>query len=62
LLNVAGYYDALIAFLAHSVAEQFVRPESASLLLVDSAPESLLERFAAYAPPPVAKWLGRSEI
>ncbi len=45
LINVAGYFDHLLAFVRHSAAEGFVRPEHADLLLVETAPEPLFERL-----------------
>jgi uncharacterized protein (TIGR00730 family) len=35
ILNVAGYFDGLLAFIDHSVAQQFVRPEHRAMVLVD---------------------------
>jgi uncharacterized protein (TIGR00730 family) len=61
LLNVGGYFDGLLAFLAHSVAEGFVRPQHASMLLVADTPETLLARITTYRPPLVEKWIERSE-
>jgi uncharacterized protein (TIGR00730 family) len=57
LLNVAGYFDALAGFLDRAVDEGFVRPPHRAMLLVESDPDRLLDRFAAYAPPRVEKWL-----
>jgi uncharacterized protein (TIGR00730 family) len=45
LLNAAGYYDPLMRFIDHAVAEQFVRPEYREVILVDPTPEGLLERL-----------------
>ncbi|GAB4464545.1 MAG: TIGR00730 family Rossman fold protein [Burkholderiaceae bacterium] len=50
LLNVAGYFDHLLAFLRHGAAEGFIRAEHRDLLLVDVAPEALLEGLARRAP------------
>jgi hypothetical protein len=55
LLDVAGYYRELTAFLERAVAEDFVLPEHAELLLVDSDPERLLERLPAHRPPALDK-------
>lgn len=60
LLNVEGYFDSLLAFLDHSVEQAFVRDTHRAMLLVDDSPRSLLDRFAAYRAPVVAKWLQRS--
>jgi hypothetical protein len=61
LLNVAGYYDALLAFLDRAVADRLVTPAHRAMLLVEREPAALLERFARYAPPRVEKWLDREE-
>jgi uncharacterized protein (TIGR00730 family) len=57
LLNVAGYYDALISFLDHATQEQFLRPAHRALLIVEQEPGALLDRFASYQPPHLQKWL-----
>ena len=59
LLEVDGFFAPLVAFLDRAVAEGFVRAEHRAALVVASEPEALLERFAAYQPPVVGKWLGR---
>lgn len=61
LLNVAGYYDALIQFLDHVLAEQFVKHHHHALLLVESSPDTLLECFLNYQSPAVTHWLGKDE-
>lgn len=57
LLNVAGYFDGLLAFLEHSHVEGFVRREYQSMITVAESPGALLERLAAYRPPLVEKWI-----
>jgi hypothetical protein len=61
MLNAEGYFDALIAFLDHSVAEQFVKPPHRSLLMVESSPEALLDRFESYTPPVFHRWISKAE-
>lgn len=51
LLNVQGYFDPLLAFVAHAVEEGFVRREHARMLVVSSAAEPLLDLLAAPASP-----------
>lgn len=46
LLNVAGYYDPLIQFLDHAVEQDFIKPKHRALLVVESEPGALLDRFA----------------
>ncbi|MBM4299078.1 MAG: TIGR00730 family Rossman fold protein [Deltaproteobacteria bacterium] len=45
LLNVAGYYDLLIEFMDHAVSEDFIKPKHRALLIVESEPAKLLDRF-----------------
>jgi len=61
LLNVGGFFDALLAFLDHQVSERFIRPEHLAMLIVESDPGRLLERFASYRPPAVEKWIRPGE-
>ncbi len=56
LLNVAGYFDHLLAFLDHSTAQGFLHPQHRSMLLVANTPTELLEQFENYVPPSVEKW------
>jgi uncharacterized protein (TIGR00730 family) len=56
VLNVAGYYDHLAAFLDHAVEAGFLRPQHRAVLSVASSPADLLDRLAAYEPPVVGKW------
>ena len=61
LLNIAGYYDGLTAFLDHAASEQFVRADQRRMLVVETDPAALLDRFASYTPPVLPKWVGRDE-
>jgi uncharacterized protein (TIGR00730 family) len=51
LLNVAGYFDALVGFIDHSVREGFIRPHHRDLFLVDGEIAPLLDRLANHHPP-----------
>lgn len=46
LLNVDGYYDKLLEFLARAEAERFVSPAQGALLQVSEHPGELLELLA----------------
>lgn len=61
LLNVAGYYDPLHAFLDHTVTEGFVQPVIRGMLLVESDPDNLLDRFAGYRSPRLKQWVEEGE-
>ncbi len=57
LLNVAGYFDAMLTFLDHMVAERFLKAEHRALLIVADDLEVLLAHLAAFVPPDTSKWL-----
>ncbi len=59
LLNVAGYYDSLIAFLDGAVTQKFIKSEHRQLVVVDTAPAALLDKLASFQSPPVdkAEWI-----
>ena len=49
LLNVDGYYDALLRFMDHTVAEGFLSPVQQQVLQVGADAEALLASLAAAA-------------
>lgn len=51
LFNVAHYFDPLVAYIEHCVAEGFIRPHHRELFLVDDDHARLLDRLAAHQPP-----------
>ncbi|HEY1233372.1 MAG TPA: TIGR00730 family Rossman fold protein [Candidatus Binatia bacterium] len=55
LLNIGGYYDSLVEFLDHAVAEDFLKPKHRVLLIVENQINKLLDRFEAIIGVPVAK-------
>jgi uncharacterized protein (TIGR00730 family) len=57
VLNVAGYFDGLLAFLDQSVAEGFVKSENRGRVVVAEEAGSLLDGFARYAAPAAVPWL-----
>lgn len=61
VLNVDGYFDALIGFIDHAVKERYLRPSHRDILLVDRDPAALLARFAAYEPPDFPQWIEPGE-
>lgn len=61
ILNVEGYYDALLSLADRAAEDGFIRPEHRKLLLVDMNPERLLDRLLRFEVPYVPKWVDRSE-
>lgn len=57
VLNVEGYYDALLALMGRAVSDGFLRRENRDLLLVGRTCEELLDLLAQYEPPDVAQWI-----
>lgn len=55
LLNADGFYDLLTAFIDQLVREGFLAETYRAMLLTDSDPDRLLDRFSAYTPPK-RKW------
>lgn len=58
ILNIANFFDPLLDMIHKAIQEGFMNPSNAKLLLVDSDPNKLLEKMAAYSPPELGiKWL-----
>ena len=61
LLNVEGYFDSLISFLDHVLAEQFVKKEHHAILIVETNADALLDRYIKYQPSAARHWVGKDE-
>jgi uncharacterized protein (TIGR00730 family) len=61
LLNVAGFYDALLAFFAHALDEKFLKPTHSEIVVAEPDPIALVDRLIAWTPPTVARWVTASE-
>jgi uncharacterized protein (TIGR00730 family) len=55
ILNVSGYFDHLLKFIDHAIAQEFVHMKNKSLLLVDDDPVKLMDKIEAYKPVRVDK-------
>jgi hypothetical protein len=55
LLNVAGYFTPLLAFLDQVAAQQFLDAAHRSMILTADSPEELLKKFETYRPPTADK-------
>jgi uncharacterized protein (TIGR00730 family) len=62
LLNVAGFYDRLVEFLAHMQEHRFLKQQHLETLLVDDNVERLLDRFGQFNHKPIGKWIDRKPI
>jgi uncharacterized protein (TIGR00730 family) len=56
LLDVAGFFDPLIAFFDRARDERFVRPEHRALVIVERDPDRLLDALERTQPPAVGKY------
>jgi len=62
LLNVNGYYDALLDWVDRAYADHYIYEEHLALFVTDSKPAGLLERLAKYQfPDKIERWLVREE-
>ncbi len=59
LLNIGGYYDPFLQLLDNAVEAGFLRSAHRTMVLVDSDPAALLDRFASYRPAIADKWITR---
>lgn len=57
VLNVDGYYDLLLQWIAHACDEAFVQNIHRDLLIEEEHPVALLERLATFAVPRLDDWI-----
>jgi predicted Rossmann-fold nucleotide-binding protein len=62
LLNVAGFYDPLIAFLDGMVGEGFLKAGTREMLLTDTGGERLLDKLHTFRAPATLPVLEREEL
>ena len=62
LLNVAGFYDPLIDFVARMSEVGFLRPQHQRILIVDDALDALLDRMAAFEPHQTIVAMAREDL
>lgn len=62
LLNVAGFYDELLAFVATMGRVGFLRPQHQGLLLHDTTLGGLLDRMAAFVPATTITQIGAAAL
>ena len=57
LLNTEGFFDALVAFVAHATGEGFIRKEQGGLMQCAADPTALLDQLEQAEIPDIASWL-----
>jgi len=62
ILNVDGYYDALIIFIQTMVDKGLLRGVNQHMLLVSDSIELLLDKMENYIAPTVGKWINKEDV
>jgi uncharacterized protein (TIGR00730 family) len=62
MLNVAGFFDALLAMFDHATHEGFIRADHRAMLRVSADTKILLDEMSSYQAPVVEKWITRSDV
>ncbi len=62
ILNMEGYYDALLQFLHHMVDQQFLSQQNLDMLYVNTDATELINQLRIYTPPDPNKWLEKALI
>lgn len=61
LLNVAGYYDSLLALFDRAAADAFLSSSNREMVVADDDPAALLDRLATPLEAPEPKWITSKE-
>lgn len=62
LLNIHGYFDAVIQFVDRAVRDGFCLPDHRELFFAEVSPTALLDRLPHVRPPRQPKWLTPEEL
>lgn len=62
LLNVEGFYDKLLAFFDHAVAEGFLQPKHRQLIVSSTTPEGAITALADLQIPELKQWLNSDNL
>ncbi|OYY63798.1 LOG family protein [Sphingomonas sp. 28-62-11] len=62
VLNVAGFYDGLVAFAAKMGEVGFIRPQHQGLMIVDETLDGLLAKMAAHVPATTIAQIGSRDL
>jgi uncharacterized protein (TIGR00730 family) len=57
LLNVAGFYDPLLALFDRAVADGFLKPENRAIVTAEAEPPALLDRLSLAPERAEPKWI-----
>jgi uncharacterized protein (TIGR00730 family) len=62
ILNIDGYYDALIVFVQTMTDKGLLKEVNQQMLLVSDSIDELLEKMENYEAPTVGKWINKENI
>ena len=62
LLNVGGFYDALLALIDRSAADGFIKAQNRSIVIAHSDPAVLIERLAESLPVAESAWIQPEDV
>lgn len=62
ILNIDGYYDALIVFVQTMTDKGLLKEVNRQMLLVSDTIDDLLNKMENYVPPTVGKWINKENI
>lgn len=62
ILNINGYYDALITQCKVMVQRGFLKKENLDAVVVDTTIEGLFDKMNNYTPLPTPKWLNKERL
>lgn len=57
ILNIDGFYNKLLEFLDHAVAEKFIHPQHKEMIIVEGDLEKMLDKLEHFRAPGVEKWI-----
>ena len=61
LLNVAGYFDALLSLVDHMIGEGFIKTKHRGLFVTAAQPQALLDAVQHHQMPATRRWLTEEE-
>lgn len=62
ILNINGYYDALISQCKTMVERGFLKQENLDAVVIDETIDGLLKKMNNYVPLPAPKWLNKERL
>lgn len=62
LLNIGGYYDALIVLIQTMVDKGFLKGINQDMLLISADIDALLDKMECYVAPAVPKWINTDTV